>query len=171
MVNDKLQKIRGSAIFEILVVIAIMGVVITSVVASSTRSVKNSLHAKYQAEGTRRGEELIEWIRSVRDSETWPVFSSRAVSGGGVCTISAGAPMAAPAPRAASSCREYCIADAFAWSTCGNGMLSSGPPFYRRAQLRTIDASTVEVTVIVDWTDGIGSHSSRVTTQLTSWNN
>ena len=163
----------GSAIFEILVVIAIMGIVITSVVASSTRSVKNSLHARYQAESTRFGQELIEWIRSERDNNTWTVFAAHGTTGGSVCSLPTIAPTGTPTPRPATTCQEYCIGDSTAWTACNavaQGAIS-GTPYFRRAQIRTIDASTTEVIVVVAWTDGIGDHTSRVTTQLTSWNN
>ncbi|MDO8452525.1 MAG: hypothetical protein Q7S79_02115 [bacterium] len=150
-----------------------MGIVITSVVASSTRSVKNSLHARYQAESTRFGQELIEWIRSERDNNTWLVFAARGTAGGSVCSLPTIVPTGTPAPRPATTCQEYCIGDAPSWSACSSGVQGaiSGTPYLRRAQVRTIDANTSEVIVVVAWTDGVGSHTSRVTTQLTSWNN
>ena len=155
MINYRLD--RGSAIFEILIVIAIVAVVITSVVASTTGSVRNSLHARYQAESTRRGQELVEWLRGERDT-SWATFAARA--GGGAGTT-------------------YCFGDTLAWtsSSCsgaGAGAIS-GTVYTRSVTMRqttTVTANdTVEIVVSVNWTDGTGAHTSRVSTRLTSWNN
>lgn len=148
---------RGSAIFEILVVIAVVAVVITSVVASSTRSVKNTLHARYVAESTRRGQELAEWLRGERDT-SWTSFSSRAVGGAG---------------------STYCFGDRLSWGSSGcsgaTAGLISGTPFTRTANLRLATTvtpnDTVELIISVSWADGIGTHMSRVNTRLTSWTN
>ena len=150
-------KQRGSAIFEILVVIAIMGIVITSVVASSTRSVKNSTHARYQAESTRFGQELIEWLRSERDT-SWPIFVARATGTPGT---------------------TYCFGDTMSWAVSGCGGATAGvilgTPYVRTVNMRlatTVTTNdTVEMLVIITWSDGVGSHTSRVSTRLTSWNN
>ena len=148
---------KGSAIFEILIVVAIVAVVITSVVASTTGSVRNSLHARYQAESTRRAQELAEWLRGERDT-SWTTFAPRASGGIGA---------------------TYCFGDTLSWaaSSCsgaGAGAIS-GTPFTRSVNLRqttTVTANdTVDVVVTVTWVDGTGSHNSRVSTRLTSWNN
>lgn len=153
----KAKNVIGSAIFEILIVVSIVAVVITSVVASTTGSVRNSLHARHQAESTRRGQELVEWLRGERDT-SWTSFASRATGGGGA---------------------TYCFGDNLNWaaSSCsgaGAGTLS-GTPFTRSVTLRqstTVTANdTVEIVVSVVWTDGTGNHTSRVSTRLTSWNN
>lgn len=152
----KFLKQGGSAIFEILIVIAVMGIVITSVVASSTRAIKNSLHARYQAESTRRAQELVEWLRSERDN-SWQSFGAKASIGDGT---------------------NYYCSDALIWGPSGcssSGGRLSGTPFVRTANLRLVTNvtanDTVELTVVVSWTDGTGDHTSRVSTKFTSWNN
>ncbi len=135
----------GQTLVELVIVLAVVGLVITGVVSIAAVSVRNARFAKDQATAARFTQEAIEWIRQQRDS-SWSGFAARAG-------------------------RTYCM-DQLYWNIvnpCTAGQVIPNTAFTRSANLISLDASSVSVDVTVAWTDARGSHQSRMSTILTSW--
>lgn len=140
------EKIAGQTLFELLVALGIAVLIITGIVLVITLAVRNATFSRNQAEATRYGQEALEWLRSERD-QNWDNFF-------------------------ANSDKTWCLTS-LSWPAsalpCSNSDTIPGTIFLREAQLSTLASDTVEVLIEVSWTDGSGTHLSRLDTTLTDW--
>lgn len=136
----------GQTVFELVVVLAIVGLLITGIVSVVTLSVRNSSFSRDQSASSRYSQEALEWVRQERD-KSWSTFQSK-------------------------SGQTYCMKQ-LSWSsasTCGSSDTIADTPFLRTVTLENQDANSVLVEVVVSWQDSQGSHQSRLSTVLTDWN-
>ncbi|MEX0896398.1 MAG: hypothetical protein WDZ94_05725 [Patescibacteria group bacterium] len=70
----KFKSIAGSTIIEILVAIAVVGVVLTALTYSLSFSVKNSAQAEYRQIASRYAQNSIEMLRAERADRGWSDF-------------------------------------------------------------------------------------------------
>ena len=143
--NLQFSKQSGQTLVELVVVLAIVGMIVTGIVSITAISVRNARFTKDQASASRYTQEAMEWIRQQRDTN-WSTFSAR-------------------------SGRTYCMNFLY-WditNPCTGSQVVPNTTYIRTATLITLDASSIQVEVEVSWTDARGSHQSRMSTILTSW--
>lgn len=139
---------KGQTLVELVVVLAVVGMIVTGVVSIAAVSVRNARFSKDQASASRYAQEAMEWIRQERDT-SWSGFYNRRD-------------------------RTYCM-PTLSWSQtsgCNSDQFISNTQFIRTATLAPLtplDENSVQVDVSVSWSDARGSHQSRMSTVLTSW--
>lgn len=139
---------QGQLFLEILMAIAVVGVILIAVVGLVTQTVSNTSFSENKSLGNHYTQEAVEWIRGQRDGD-WSVFYARAgVSG-----------------------TTFCFNDLH-WvngGVCALNEMIIDTPFYREVTLTSLGANAVEVLVVTRWSDGSGDHEARVTTEITNW--
>lgn len=65
---------RGNTLIEVLIAVAIVGVVLTGVALSLTVSAQNSSESEYRQVATRLAQEVIEVFRQKKSTEPWATF-------------------------------------------------------------------------------------------------
>lgn len=65
---------KGSSLIEVLIAIAVVGLVLTGVIAALTFSVKSTSESKYRSLATAKAQEAIELFRRERSRLGWNVF-------------------------------------------------------------------------------------------------
>lgn len=136
---------KGQTLIELVVVLAVVGMIVTGVVSIAAVSVRNARFSKDQATASRYTQEAMEWIRQERDT-SWSDFYSRRD-------------------------RTYCM-PTLSWSQtsgCNSSQVISNTAFTRTSMLTPLDVNSIQVDVNVSWEDARGSHQSRMSTVLTSW--
>lgn len=157
---------RGQTIIELLISIAIVGIVVISVAAALTFSIKNSAEVRYRASATSLAQEAIEFFRHERASMGWNAFSNAIV---------------APAPPGSTFCFDS-IPTSIVNMYFGNfaGACTAAekidlpaeafdPGFYREVQLAE-SGGRVEITATVRWISHADQYSQVVLKQnLEGW--
>ncbi|MCS7092483.1 MAG: type II secretion system GspH family protein [Patescibacteria group bacterium] len=139
----------GQSLFEVIVALALIGIVLTGIVALSVASIRNASFAKNNAQANRYAQEAIEWIRRQRDAN-WDQFLNNF------------APLD-------NQTFNYCLSDFLEISlTTGNCTFISGTIFTRELRVQR-SGSTVDLTVTVSWTDSQGRRQVVNQTRLTNW--
>lgn len=70
-IKEKIKKQKGLLIIEILIVIAIITIALTSLLGTATFSLKNSISLKENTIAEKVAEETLEIVRNFRDGTTW----------------------------------------------------------------------------------------------------
>ncbi len=149
----------GQSMLELLMAVAIVGIVLIALVSLSTKSIGNTTFSSNKSRATRLTQEASEWIRNERDTN-WSNFVVRANLG--VDNL-------------------YCLPGLTGWpgvGACDSTQKIVGTEFIREVTLRGLDEQggdgvidTVSVGVVTYWLDGVGRHEARTTTLLTNWKN
>lgn len=150
MVSQNKPPNRGQSIVEVIIALAVMVLVLVALVRATIVAVRNANFAKNQAQATQYSEELLEWLRSERDTD-WDNFVSYAGSG---------------------SATSYCF-QSLSWpssGSCSPGQEIAGI-FLRQGSLNETAADRVEIVIAVTWQDSSGTHQSTLTSYLTNWRN
>lgn len=138
----------GQSLVEVLIGLSMAIIIVGALINMVVSSLRNSQFAKTSAQATKYAQEGIEILRTDRDrSSDWGTFvSARTVS-------------------------LWCIPSANNWilGQCSSSNPShkiSGTSFIRDVLVEVNDASSVMVTVTVNWTDQTGVHKSELSTLL-----
>lgn len=138
---------KGASLLEIVIAIGLVGVILMSLVALSTKTVSNSTISREKNQATRYTQELIEWVRQQRD-DSWSGLNSRITTN-----------------------TTWCMT-AINWDNpgaCTESKVIPGTPFRRQAEFNRLNANTIELTVVTQWVDSGNLHESRASTILTKW--
>jgi Tfp pilus assembly protein PilV len=136
MYTDTMTHQRGSSLIEILIAVTIMALVLVSIAAALTYSVKSTAEARYRDFAAGFAQEGMEVYRRERIVQGWESFYENIDDG------------------------SYCLNDlptdtatfqALAQGGCGQGEEYIGQEFEREAIVDVIDADTVNVKVNVSW--------------------
>ena len=146
----------GQTLFEVVVGLAVVGIVLIALASLSVQSVGNTNFSVSKSQATRLTQEGSEWIRNQRDLD-WDNLANR-VNVGGQST--------------------YCLNN-LSWNSgaCNSSEKVSGTEFYRQVTLRGFDndgspgLDTVSVGVVTYWVDSVGRREARTTTLLSNWKN
>jgi len=136
MINDK-----GQSLVEVMVAVAILGLVMTTLVFGTTVAMRNANFARYQARATKYAQEGLEWLRNQRDQD-WGTFASKRGN-------------------------TYCL-NSLAWTVGPCSSFSLGGVFKREAVLSG-DENKIQVELTVFWQDPLGTHQTRLTSYFTKW--
>ena len=144
----------GQSMFELVLAIGIMGIILLSLVALATLSVRNASFSRNQAEASRLGQETIEWLRHERDT-SWSTFVTNTTASPTRCVVT---------PEWSGAKLGGCTgADII------NGL------YFRRAEFTPTDINSdtyidrIEVVVIVSWQDARGNHEVANSIYYTNW--
>lgn len=139
---------KGQSLFEVVMAVGLITLVMVSVVALATLSIRNVTFSKNQTLATQYSQEALEWIRGVRDAN-WDDFYKIAQQG------------------------RYCISNLSLGTlgACSGESTIPGTLFIREVVF-TVDAAKedeVGVKVSVYWADGAGFHEVVSDTVFTDW--
>jgi type II secretory pathway pseudopilin PulG len=150
------KKNQGSTLIEIIVATGIVALVMTSVVAVVTVSVRNSAQAKAKGIATKYSQEAMEFFRRQRTQLGWESFVKVFQDDG--------------------STIDYCLtaipADSVAFETLQGGdcaptaFVDSRNIFQRHAEVQVVSSDQVNVTVQVTWLDGEVNRESHITQEF-----
>jgi len=156
---------RGTSIVEVMVAIAVVGVVMTAVTAVVSVSLQNTSRSKAKSLGTKYTQEGIEYFRAQKNLMGWESFLTAVQEGGASPT--------------------YCLAS-LPYSQNGGFELVPNRPcvtsefvdvlnLYKRAAFVTLTPvngePTVTVTVTTTWPDGSNTTESTATQQFQQYRN
>lgn len=129
----------GQTIIEVLIAVAVVGVVLTAVASALTQSVKNTVESKYKSVATNRAQEVLEIFRRERFNLGWESFQV-ALSDGAYCYNSL-----------PTTSQEFVDS---ATGTCVDGEIVSGVSMKREVTITSPTSVELQVEVAVSWTDG-----------------
>lgn len=132
---------KGSSLIEIIVATGVMALVLTSIVAGLTLSLKTNAEIEYRSQSIKRAQEAMEVFRRERTLLGWEGFADALRGNASYCFVDL------PEPR-----------EAFPSGTCGTDdtIVISGQEFTREATV-TVDETDptsplIRVEMVVSWT-------------------
>lgn len=149
--KTKLAKTAGQTIVEVLVAVAVLGLVLTAVAAMLTLTVKNAAESRSKALATQRAQEAVEVYRRERKVLGWTEFLANVGDGTFCLNI------------LPTNSDEF---KALANGECTEGVPEAGTEFIREVTVSQPAAGVVKIEATVGWTDGNKSRSVVVTQQL-----
>lgn len=145
-----MKNIRGQSFVELIAALVVVSIALTALVGLVTKSIANSTFTRNKTLATNYAEETMEWLRGQRDLGWSTSFYAR--TGSNWCLVS------------------------LSWTsggthtgTCGATEVVTGTIFRRELTFTRVNASTVNATVSLKWTDSIGTHEAASTTTFTNW--
>lgn len=143
----------GQSFFEVVVALAVVSIVLITLVALATVSIRNASFSRNKTLATRMTQDTLEWLRSERNV-SWNSFTEKAGT--------------------LNSPISWCVsADPPDWPTsfgiCSANEFVDGTIFKREVKMTNLDVNTVEVEVKTSWIDSQGVHESKSVTDLTKW--
>ena len=137
---------NGQSFFEVIVAVGIISIVMITLVALASASIRASTFSRNQTEASRFTEQAAEWLREEKDA-SWTTFNTYAAT------------------------KNWCL-DSLYWQkprTCNAQDVISGTVFTRSLKF-TVNADTsIEADVQTAWTDGQGTHTAQTSIIFTNW--
>lgn len=150
---------RGQTLFELVIALGVGTLIVTSIVALVTASLRNSNFAKNKTEANKYTQEALEWLRSEKERD-WAGFWARSANPSFWCLVTPSWPGSQ--------------------GQCSGSQYITGTSFIRQVNLDqdqidtdgngTKDTDIVITTVTVSWDEGGRTHKSEATTQLGNTN-
>jgi type II secretory pathway pseudopilin PulG len=139
---------KGFSLIEVLIFVTILSLFLITAASIITVSIRQNSLKVNMLKAEHYNEQLLEWIRSEKEAD-WNTFTTNA-DGTGI---------------------TYCFTDSsYSWnsSPCGYDLLGM---FKRTALLKSFGnpATKVEVTAYTDWQEGGNTHSTKLHTIYTIW--
>ena len=144
---------KGQSLFEVIFAIGIAAVILVAIASLAAKSIANSTFSKNNALASKYAQEGSECLREQRDNALrttgWNAFKLQATN-----------------TKCLNGAAPNCI--------IGSGMCDiSGTPFRRGATFSNVvnlNGEEIRAIVIVQWSDGQGTHQVRNITTFTNWN-
>lgn len=149
---------NGQSLFEVIFAVGIAALILLAVVSLASTSVRNASFARNDSIATKYAQEAGEWLRQQRDlnwsnlitnSSTTPKCLGNLNWSSG-CTIGT----TTFSRTIEFACFQY----------------TSPPPLFTSRACGDLSVNTVDILVIVSWTDAQGTHNVRNQTRFTNWN-
>jgi type II secretory pathway pseudopilin PulG len=149
---------KGSSLIEIIVATGVMALVLTSIVAGLTLSLKTNAESEYRSQAVSRAQEAMEIFRRERTLLGWEAFSSSLVGD-----------------------TEYCFKElpdpfeAFTGGACDSSdtIVISGQEFIREAEVNVDVANPsdpqVRVKIIMSWTTNENTKDVEIVQIFRKW--
>jgi len=144
--RKNLKNNKGQSLFEVVVAMALISIVLITIVAMASVSIRSSVFSRNQTQASKYTEQAAEWLRSEKDA-SWVAFIAHA------------------------STRNWCL-DSLYWqkgSSCGSSDLVSGTPYQRNLLFTVRPDNSVSADVVTTWVDAQGSHTVSSSTIFTNW--
>lgn len=139
----------GQSLFEVVIALGLVTLIITTVVALASLSIKGSSFSKSKSLATKCSQAVLEWLREEREAD-WGDFYLRAEN------------------------PKWCV-PSLSWEgatkvgPCGSADYIEDTFLTREVDFRRIDSDTVETTITVYWYDASGYHEVSTITDFTNW--
>lgn len=139
----------GQSIIEVVVAATALVFVLVAIVAGLTLAVRNTTFSNLQSLATRRGQETIEVFKRFQIELGWDGFRDALLAD----------------QQTSGQAFTYCVSDlpttvgefgALSRSECSASELIDGTNFSRAVSVRIIDADSIEIETIVEWTESTG---------------
>ncbi|HSX49290.1 MAG TPA: hypothetical protein VLE44_03450 [Candidatus Saccharimonadales bacterium] len=137
---------KGQSFFEVVVAMGLISIVLVTLVAMASLSIRATTFSRSQTEAVRLTQQASEWLRGEKDA-SWTIFKTRAASG------------------------TWCL-DSLTWSrpgTCSANNIVPGTIFTRQVKFTNIDAVTIQSDIQTTWADAQGTHTSTTGVIFTNW--
>jgi type II secretory pathway pseudopilin PulG len=149
------KRCKGQSLFELVVAVGLVGIVLLALTGLASKSISNAIFSRNRSLASRFNQETLEWVRGTRDAG-WDNFVNNYVkspSGGNETTWCL--------PSLNFNLRR----------SCGDGDKIANTSFLREATLTYVSSTppSVNLLVVVKWSDSTGYHDSRATTIFTNW--
>ena len=131
----------GQSLIEILIAISAITIVLVSLVAAATRSLSGSVSARTQALATKSSEEQMEKIRAFRDRN-------------GLANI---------------TCADKCFLDDSLTKLASPQNIDVLSVWFTVVVPGSCPVGNRQVTVISQWTDGVGTHQAKLVSCFSVW--
>ncbi len=143
---------QGQSLIEAVVAIAVVSLVLVGLISAVTFSLANVQFSRNKAGADKYAQEVIEWLRSERETLGWSDFYDKAQNAG----------------------TTYCLNDLASWlvaGACTPGSTISGTIFTREVFLDGNGGikDQVSVKVTVSWQQGSRRSENVVNTYLNKW--
>jgi len=133
---------KGQSLIEILIAISAITIVLTALVSAATRSLSGSISARTQALATKTAEDQMEKIRAFRDRNGLEIIS----------------------------CDDKCyLNDSLQQIQVGQLDIDVLKVWFTVAVPGTCPSGNRQVTVISEWTDGVGAHQAKSVSCFSLW--
>lgn len=129
----------GQSLVEVIASLGVVILIVAALVNLVTASLRSSNYAKTAAQANKYAQDGIEWIRSLRDSEDWDIFTSRE----GLWCLKT-------------------LEELTNYADC-----TIGTTIFKREALISEDGTRLKVKITVKWNDQAGEHKSQVETIFT----
>ena len=137
---------RGQSLFEVVIAMALISIVLITLVAMASVSIRAAVFSRNQTQAGRLTEQASEWLRAEKDAN-WATFNSHAAT------------------------PNWCL-DSLYWQkafSCSANDIISGTIFTRSLKF-TINADTsISADLKTVWTDAQGSHTVPTSIIFTNW--
>lgn len=137
---------KGQSFFEVVVAVGLISIVLVTLVAMASLSIRASTFSRNQTEAVRLTQQASEWLRGEKDA-SWTNFKTKAASG------------------------TWCL-DSLTWNrpgSCSGNNIVPGTIFVRQVKFTNIDAVTIQSDIQTSWTDAQGTHTSTNSFIFTNW--
>ena len=141
-----MKNLAGQSFFEVVVAVGLMSIVLITLVAMGSASIRASVYSRNQTGATRYSQQAFEWLREEKDA-SWTNFKTKALT------------------------LNWCL-DSLAWlkpGSCSVTDIISGTIFTRALKFTNIDVNTIQADVTTTWVDAQGTHSIPTSTVFTNW--
>jgi type II secretory pathway pseudopilin PulG len=154
-----MNKYSGQSIIEMVIAVGISALVLVTLLNVVVRSLYNANLARQKAQGTNLLSEMVEWLRTSRDTIGWPVLLTDIGSRTSFCleTLPATGRLSSTLPVPVESSSTPCPATI------------DGTSFYRYVTLTSIIENEINFTGVVQWSDSKGDHKSESIFKLSNW--
>ncbi len=137
---------KGQSLFEVVIAMALISIVLITLVAMASVSIRAAVFSRNQTQASRFTEQASEWLRSEKDAN-WATFSSYAAT------------------------QNWCL-DSLYWqkgTVCSVNSVISGTIFVRNLKFTVNADSSISADIQTSWVDAQGSHLVTTSIVFTNW--
>jgi type II secretory pathway pseudopilin PulG len=143
----------GQSLFEVIMAIAVSAIILTSIVALTSKSVSTSAYSKNKAQANRYAGEAMEYTRTQKEFLEWAAFESKVTYGGGKWCLDTLEYGTGKSVSAESDCLAYIPSTIF----------------IRYIEVTTNAEGSLNIEVKVRWTDEKGTHETFTISTIGRW--
>ncbi len=137
---------KGQSLFEVVIAMALISIVLITLVAMASVSIRATVFSRNQTQATKLTEQAYEWLRNEKDAN-WATFDTHA------------------------STANWCL-DSLYWqkgNVCSALDIISGTIFTRSLKFTKNADSSISADLKTTWTDAQGSHTVATSIIFTNW--
>src|SRR5258708_38010937 len=137
---------KGQSLFEVVIAMALISIVLITLVAMASVSIRAAVFSRNQTQASRFTEQASEWLRSEKDA-SWTVFNTHALT------------------------KNWCL-DSLYWQKaiiCSTNDIISGTIFTRSLKFTINADSSISADLQTSWLDAQGTHAVTTSIIFTNW--
>lgn len=162
----KSKIIDGQSLFEVVFVIGIVSILVTSIVSLSTRSIKNSDVSSNREEAARLAQEGAEWVRDQKNTQGWASIYSNVESGNARWCLNT-----LSYPPSYGTCDGATMSNGLftRWVTFTCYVRTFSPPAINGGACPQNGTNVMDYTVFVSWENTSGNNIVNVTSRMSDY--